>query len=47
MIELDEHFILIPKGAGNFYEIHLKMKSLLRPSWGGQIVYQYSQTNFY
>ena len=39
MIELDEHFILIPKGAGNFYEIH-KNEIFIETSWGGKMVYR-------
>ena len=39
MIELDENFILIPKGAGNFYEIH-QNEIFIESSWGGKIVYR-------
>ena len=39
MIELDEDFILIPKGAGNFYEIH-QNEIFIESSWGGKIVYR-------
>jgi len=39
MIELDENFILIPKGAGNFYEIH-KNEIFIESSWGGKMVYR-------
>ena len=46
MIELDEHFILIPKGAGNFYEIH-KNEIFIETSWGGKDGLQNTQTNFY
>ena len=39
MIEQDENFILIPKGAGNFYEIH-KIEIFIESSWGGKVVYR-------
>ena len=38
MIELDENFIYVPKGAGNFYEIH-KNEIFIESSWGGKMVY--------
>ena len=39
MIEQDENFILVPKGAGNFYEIH-KIEIFIESSWGGKMVYR-------
>jgi hypothetical protein len=39
MIEQDEHFILIPKGAGKFYKV-LKNEIFVETYWGGQIVYR-------
>ena len=39
MIEQDENFILIPKGAGNFYKIH-KNEIFIESCWGGKIVYR-------
>ena len=39
MIELDENFIYVPKGAGNFYEIH-KIEIFIESSWGGKVVYR-------
>ena len=39
MIELDENFIYVPKGAGNFYEIH-KIEIFIESSWGGKMVYR-------
>ena len=39
MIRQNEHFILIPKGAGNFYEIH-QNEIFIESSWGGKIVYR-------
>ena len=39
MIEQDEHFILIPKGAGKFYKV-LKNEIFVETHWGGQIVYR-------
>ena len=39
MIKQNEHFILIPKGAGNFYEIH-KNEIFIESSWGGKMVYR-------
>ena len=39
MIEQDEHFILIPKGAGKFYKV-LKNEIFVETNWGGQIVYR-------
>ena len=39
MIELDENFILIPKGAGNFYEIH-QNELIIESSWGGNMIYR-------
>ena len=39
MIELDENFIYVPKGVGNFYEIH-KIEIFIESSWGGKMVYR-------
>tara|TARA_B110000858_G_C17580488_1_gene371018 strand:+ start:387 stop:704 length:318 start_codon:yes stop_codon:yes gene_type:complete len=39
MIRQNEHFILIPKGAGNFYEIH-KNEIFIECSWGEKMVYR-------
>ena len=39
MIELDENFILIPKGAGKFYRVP-KNEIFVETYWGGQIVYR-------
>ena len=39
MIEQDEHFILIPKGAGKFYKV-IKNEIFVETYWGGQIVYR-------
>ena len=39
MIEQDEHFILIPKGAGKFYRVP-KNEIFVETYWGGQIVYR-------
>ena len=39
MIRQNEHFILIPKGAGNFYEIH-KNEIFIECYWGEKMVYR-------
>ena len=39
MIRQNEHFILIPKGAGKFYRIP-KNEIFVETYWGGHIVYR-------
>ena len=39
MIRQNEHFILIPKGAGEFYTVP-KNEIFVETYWGGQIVYR-------
>ena len=39
MIRQNEHFILIPKGAGKFYIVP-KNEIFVETYWGGQIVYR-------
>ena len=39
MIRQNEHFILIPKGAGKFYRVP-KNEIFVETYWGGQIVYR-------
>ncbi|WP_252158862.1 hypothetical protein [Candidatus Arcticimaribacter forsetii] len=39
MIRQNEHFILIPKGAGKFYRVR-KNQIFIKTYWGGQIVYR-------
>ena len=39
MIKQNEHFILIPKGAGNFYKVP-KNEIFIECLWGGKRVYR-------